>query len=58
MTKNDALEEAKKRMEEGRVAREQHRNGDGCAKEPDNLVSGNFDEVELKRIEKYGEQDE
>lgn len=58
MTEDQALEEAKKRMETGREAREKRRKRNTDIDEPKHLVSGNFDEIELKRQEKYGDNDE
>lgn len=57
---NDPLEEAKKRMIAGRKAREARRLKARSLdiKEPKHLVSGEFDEVELKREEKEEQQHE
>lgn len=58
MTHNEALDEAKKRLAQGRKAREQRRKQIKHVEEPEFLRSGDFDEIELKRIEKYGDRDE
>ncbi len=53
-----SLDEAKKRMEAGRKAREERRKNIKPGDEPNTLVSGSFDEIELKREEKYGEKND
>ncbi|ARU59206.1 MAG: hypothetical protein MI864_20440 [Pseudomonadales bacterium] len=48
------LEEAKKRLEKARLAIQQrdHAADIESNEEPEHLISGEFDEVELKRIDK------
>lgn len=58
MCNSEELEEAKKRLEESRKKREKRRKQLEKLKEPKTLVSGQFDELEQKRIEKQGDDDE
>lgn len=51
MNKKYALDEAKKRLEAGRKERDKRRQQTSTVDEPKHLKSGDFDEVELKRIE-------
>ena len=51
------LEDAKKRLEKGRKAREVRREKTKDVDEPTHLVSGSHDEVELKRKEKFGDDE-
>ncbi len=58
MCDSEELEEAKKRLEESRKEREKRRKNLKKLKEPKTLISGQFDELEQKRLEKQGDDDE
>lgn len=58
MNENRELEEAKARLAKGLKHIENWKDKVKENPDPEDLVSGGFDEVELKRIEKHGENED
>ncbi len=57
MNLEEELKEAKERLKKARKKIDEKAKGSE-AEEPDTLVSGNFDELTIRRREKKGDEDE